>query len=76
MPRKWFPLGEDAHYSPSLLRHFQQTFKPMTFHSSILHHPSSHLASEDVKGEVKAKIKISPVVVFGVLSRMVVVRGS
>ena len=29
-----------------------------------------------VKGEVKAKIKISPVVVFGVLSRMVVVRGS
>ena len=28
------------------------------------------------KGEVKAKIKISPVVVFGVLSRMVVVRGS
>ena len=32
--------------------------------------------SERVKGEVKAKIKISPVVVFGVLSRMVVVRGS
>ena len=30
----------------------------------------------EVKGEVKAKIKISPVVVFGVLSRMVVVRGS
>ena len=29
-----------------------------------------------VKGEVKAKIKISPVVVFGVLSRMVLVRGS
>ena len=29
-----------------------------------------------IKGEVKAKIKISPVVVFGVLSRMVVVRGS
>ena len=29
-----------------------------------------------LKGEVKAKIKISPVVVFGVLSRMVVVRGS
>ena len=29
-----------------------------------------------VKGEVRAKIKISPVVVFGVLSRMVVVRGS
>ena len=28
------------------------------------------------KGEVKAKIKISPVVVFGVLSRMVLVRGS
>ena len=27
-----------------------------------------------VKGEVKAKIKISPVVVFGVLSRMVLVR--
>ena len=36
MPRKWFPLGEDAWYSPSLLRHFQQTFKPTTlFHSSI-----------------------------------------
>ena len=29
-----------------------------------------------IKGEVKAKIKISPVVVFGVLSRMVLVRGS
>ena len=29
-----------------------------------------------VKGEVKAKIKISPVVVFRVLSRMVLVRGS
>ena len=29
-----------------------------------------------LKGEVKAKIKISPVVVFGVLSRMVLVRGS
>ena len=33
--------------------------------------PDCHL-----KGEVKAKIKISPVVVFGVLSRMVLVRGS
>ena len=33
-------------------------------------------APESFKGEVKAKIKISPVVVFGVLSRMVVVRGS
>ena len=30
----------------------------------------------DIKGEVKAKIKMSPVVVFGVLSRMVLVRGS
>ena len=30
----------------------------------------------NVKGEVKAKIKISPVVVFGVLSRMVLVRES
>ena len=30
----------------------------------------------NIKGEVKAKIKISPVVVFGVLSRMVLVRGS
>ena len=30
----------------------------------------------EFKGEVKAKIKISPVVVFGVLSRMVLVRGS
>ena len=30
----------------------------------------------EIKGEVKAKIKISPVVVFGVLSRMVLVRGS
>ena len=29
-----------------------------------------------IKGEVKAKIKISPVVVFGVLSRMVLVRES
>ena len=29
-----------------------------------------------LQGEVKAKIKISPVVVFGVLSRMVLVRGS
>ena len=29
-----------------------------------------------VKGEVKAKIKISPVIVFGVLSRMVLVRES
>ena len=29
-------LGEDAWYSPSLLRHFQQTFKPTTlFYSSI-----------------------------------------
>ena len=36
MPRECFPLGEDAWYSPSLLRHFQQTFKPMTlFHSLI-----------------------------------------
>ena len=32
--------------------------------------------SREVKGEVKAKIKISPVVVFGVLSRMVLVRES
>ena len=30
----------------------------------------------NVKGEVKANIKISPVVVFGVLSRMVLVRES
>ena len=30
----------------------------------------------EFKGEVKAKIKISPVVVFGVLSRMVLVRES
>ena len=30
----------------------------------------------DVKGEVKAKIKISPVVVFGVLNPMVLVRES
>ena len=30
----------------------------------------------ELKGEVKAKIKISPVVVFGVLSRMVLVRES
>ena len=29
-----------------------------------------------LKGEVKAKIKIPPVVVFGVLSRMVLVRES
>ena len=29
-----------------------------------------------IKGEVKATIKISPVVVFGVLSRMVLVRES
>ena len=29
-----------------------------------------------LKGEVKAKIKISPVVVFGVLSQMVLVRES
>ena len=29
-----------------------------------------------IKGEVKAKIKISPVVVFGVLSRMVLVLES
>ena len=29
-----------------------------------------------LKGEFKAKIKISPVVVFGVLSRMVLVRES
>ena len=36
MPRKWFPPGQDAWNSPSLLRHFQQTFKPTTlFHSSI-----------------------------------------
>ena len=41
-------------------------------------HLPSHgtLSQLYVKGEVKAKIKISPVVVFGVLSRMVVVRGS
>ena len=32
--------------------------------------------SQAIKGEVKAKIKISPVVVFGVLSRMVLVRES
>ena len=38
--------------------------------------PGNTLHCERVKGEVKAKIKISPVVVFGVLSRMVVVRGS
>ena len=40
---------------------------------------SAHLFGRSVrtvKGEVKAKIKISPVVVFGVLSRMVLVRGS
>ena len=30
----------------------------------------------NVKGEVYPKIKFSPVVVFGVLSRMVLVRGS
>ena len=36
VPRKWFPPGQDAWNSPSLLRHFQQTFKPTTlFHSSI-----------------------------------------
>ena len=35
-----------------------------------------HPNSNTIKGEVKAKIKISPVVVFGVLSRMVLVRGS
>ena len=35
-----------------------------------------HLAGLYIKGEVKAKIKISPVVVFGVLSRMVLVRES
>ena len=29
-----------------------------------------------IKGEVKVKIKISPVVVFGVPSQMVLVRGS
>ena len=29
-----------------------------------------------IKGEVYPKIKFSPVVVFGVLSRMVLVRGS
>ena len=34
------------------------------------------LEEKSVKGEVKAKIKISPVVVFGVLSRMVLVRES
>ena len=39
-------------------------------------HISLVLLFKYVKGEVKAKIKISPVVVFGVLSRMVVVRGS
>ena len=37
---------------------------------------SDPLGTERVKGEVKAKIKISPVVVFGVLSRMVLVRES
>ena len=36
VPRKWFPIGQDALNSPSLMRHFQQTFKPTTlFHSSI-----------------------------------------
>ena len=34
------------------------------------------LVNEVVKGEVKPKIKFSPVVVFRVLSRMVLVRGS
>ena len=34
------------------------------------------LSAAPLKGEVKAKIKISPVVVFGVLSRMVLVRES
>ena len=34
------------------------------------------IKNDGLKGEVKAKIKISPVVVFGVLSRMVLVRGS
>ena len=33
-------------------------------------------AGVSIKGEVKAKIKISPVVVFVVLSRMVLVRES
>ena len=42
-----------------------------------LHAPSFSLQRHLLlKGEVKAKIKISPVVVFGVLSRMVVARGS
>ena len=38
--------------------------------------PFMHLVLAYFKGEVKAKIKISPVVVFGVLSRMVLVRES
>ena len=50
---------------------------------AFLNHLTDHLStgfacklSDHVKGEVKAKIKISPVVVFGVLSRMVLVRES
>ena len=36
-------------------------------------HRYSDGVKDSFKGEVKAKIKISPVVVFGVLSRMVLV---
>ena len=39
-------------------------------------HTSNRKYNYKLKGEVKAKIKISPVVVFRVLSSMVVVRGS
>ena len=45
----------------------------------VLGTPTGSVCNSEVRivnGEVKAKIKISPVVVFGVLSRMVLVRES
>ena len=45
-------------------------------HQCFLDDGSRVSHAKNFKGEVKAKIKISPVVVFRVLSRMVLVRES
>ena len=43
--------------------------------SKAVLHKTYVIFAVNIKGEVKPKIKFSPVVVFGVLSRMVLVRG-
>ena len=51
----------------------------LSVHDIVSTLPTTIIVEQNVhklKGEVKAKIKTSPVVVFGVLSRMVLVRES